>query len=88
MKLKFQMRKLLQKHGRIVVMEVLEEVAMEERVNQMHGIFGCRDCFLDPHNGHMTYCPKSMYNPFHPSHICQMGVPCNCQVAWADIEYL
>ena len=45
MKLKLQMRKPLQKHGRTVAME---EVAMEERRTQMHDVFGSKDCFLDP----------------------------------------
>ena len=88
MKLMLQLRKILKKHGRMLVMEVLEEVANEERVSQMHDVLGCRDCFPNPHSGHMTYCPKSVYNLFNPSHICQMGVPCDSQVAWADIEYL
>ena len=65
-------------------MEVLEEVAMEERVTQMHDVFGCRECFVDPYSSHVTYCLKSVHNPYHPSHI----FPCDFQVAWADIEYL
>ena len=32
MKLKLRMRKLIQKHGKTVALEVLEEVAQEERV--------------------------------------------------------
>ena len=85
MKLKLQMRKPLQKHGRTVAME---EVAMEERRTQMHDVFGSKDCFLDPHSSHVTYCLKSVYNLYHPSHVCQMGVPCDCQVTLADVEYL
>ena len=77
--------KLLKKHGRMLA---LEEVVNEERVSQMHDVFGCRDCFLDPHSGHVTYCPKSMYNLYHPSHKCLVGVPCSCQLDLYDIEYL
>ena len=32
------------------VKEMMEEVLREERV--MHDMFGCADCFVDPHNGH------------------------------------
>ena len=46
----------------------------------MHDVFGCADCFVDPHNRHVSYCPLSMYNPFHPSHICLGGVPCSCDM--------
>ena len=88
MKLKLQMRKMVQKHGRTAALEVLEEVAQEERVTQMHDVLGCGDCFFDPHSGHLTYCLKSVYNLYHPSHVCQMGVPCDCQVAWADVDSL
>ena len=76
MKLKLQMRKLLKKHGRTLALEVLEEVAFEERVQ--HDVLGCRDCYVDPHNGHVVYCPLSIYNPSHPSHICLMGEMCSC----------
>ena len=86
MKLKLQMRKFVQKHGRTVALEVLEEVAQEERVNQMHDVLGCVDRLFDPHSGHVTYCLKSVYNPYHPSHVCQMGVPCDCWAAWADVD--
>ena len=84
MKLKIQMRKLLRKNGRTLVKEMLEEVAKEERV--FHDVFGCPDCYVDPHNGHVSYCPLSVYNPFHPSHICLMGVPCSCDLYLADSE--
>ena len=57
-------------------MEVLEEVALEERIQ--HNVLGCSDCYVDPHNSHMTYCPLSVYNPFHPSHMCLAGAPCSC----------
>ena len=43
-------------------------------------VFGCPDCYVDPHNGHVSYCPLSVYNPFHPSHICLIGVPCSCDL--------
>ena len=82
MKLKIQMRKLLKKNGRTLVREMMEEVAREERV--MHDVFGCEDCFVDPHNGHVSYCPLSVYNPFHPSHLCLGGVPCSCDSYLAD----
>ena len=62
--------------------EMMEEVAREERV--MHDVFGCADCFVDPHNGHISYCPLSVYNPFHPSHICLGGVPCSCDLYLAN----
>ena len=52
----------------------------------MHDILGCTDCFFDPHSSHVTYCLKSVYNPYHPSHVCQIGVPCDCQAVWADID--
>ena len=42
MKLKLQMRKLLKKHGRTLALEVLEEVAVEDKVK--HDVLGCRDC--------------------------------------------
>ena len=61
MKLKTQMRKLLKKNGRTLVREMMEEVAREERV--MHDVFGCTDCYIDPHSGHVLYCPLSVYNP-------------------------
>ena len=67
---------------------ILEEVVLEERVNHLHDVLGCRDCFVGLHSGHMTYCPQSVYNSFHPSHVCQMGVPCACRSSWADVEYL
>ena len=63
MKLKVQLRKLLKKHGRTLT----KEVAKEERV--MHDVFGCADCFVDPYSEHVSYCPLSIYNPFHPFHI-------------------
>ena len=84
MKLKIQMRKLLRKNGRTLVKEMLEEVAKEERV--FHDVFGCPDCYVDPHSGHVSYCPLSVYNPFHPSHICLIGVPCSCDLYLADSE--
>ena len=86
MKLKVQMRKLLKKNGRTLVREVLEEVAREEWV--MHDMFGRADCFVDPHNGHVSYCPLSVYNPFHSSHICLGGVPCLCDSYLADHDSL
>ena len=52
MKLKVQMRKLLKKNGRTLVKEMMEEVAREERV--FHDVFGCSDCYIDPHNGHVS----------------------------------
>ena len=45
--------------------EVLEEVAREEWV--MHDVFGCADCFVDPHNGHIPYCLLSVYVQPFPS---------------------
>ena len=72
MKLKVQMRKLLKKNGRTLVREMLEKVAREERV--FHDVFGCPDCYVDPHSGHVSYCLLSVDNPFHPSHICLGGV--------------
>ena len=47
---------------------------LEERVQ--HDVLGCSDCYVDPHNGHMSYCPLSMYNLFHPSNMCLAGAPC------------
>ena len=84
MKLKIQMRKLLKKHGRTLLKEVLKEVAQEEKVQ--HDVLGCSDCYIDPHNGHMSYCPLSVYNPFHPSHMCLIGVQCPCDRYLADSE--
>ena len=58
--------------------EMMEEVLREERV--FHDVFGCSDCYVDPHNRHVSYCLLSVYNPFHPSHIClggsRAGVEC------------
>lgn len=73
-----------------MALTMLEEVAQEEAATQMHDVLGCRECFFDPHSGHVTYCLKSVYNPYHPSHVCQMGVPCDCQEGWvnSDVEYL
>ena len=84
MKLKLQLHKILKKHGRTLAKEVLEEVAKEER--SFHEVFGCLDCFVDPHSGHVSYCPLSVYNPFHPSHMCLGGVPCSCDSYLADYE--
>ena len=84
MKLKLQLWKILKKHGRTLAWEVLEEVAMEERVQ--HDVLGCSDCFVDPHNSHVSYCPLSVYNPYHISHICLAGVPCSCDKYLADSE--
>ena len=64
--------------------EMMEEVAREERM--FHDVFGCRDCYIDPHSGHVSYCPLSVYNPFHPSHICLGGVPCTCDSYLADCD--
>ena len=58
MKLKVQMRKLLKKNGRTLVRDMMEEVAREEQV--MHDVFGCADCYVDPHNGHVSYCLLSV----------------------------
>ena len=80
MKLKLQLRKLLKKNGRTLVQETLDE----ERVQ--HDVLGCSDCYVDPHNGHLTYCPLSICNPFHPSHMCLAGVPCSCDRYLADSE--
>ena len=52
MKLKLQMQKLLKKHGRMLVKEVLEEVAVEERI--FHDVLGCGDCYIDPHSRHIS----------------------------------
>ena len=84
MKLKLQLWKILRKHGRTLAKEVLEEVALEERVQ--HDVSGCRDCYLDLHNGHISYCLLSMYNPFHPSHVCLVGLPCSCDEYLADCD--
>ena len=84
MKLKIQMRKLLKKNGRTLVKEMMEEVAREERT--FHDVFGCRECYIDPHSGHVSYCPQSVYNPFHPSHICLGGVPCSCDLYLGDCD--
>ena len=84
MKLKVQLHKILKKHGRTLAKELLEEVAKEETV--MHDVFRCSDCFVDPHSGHVSYCPLSVYNPFHPSHICLGGVPCSCNSYSADYD--
>ena len=84
MKLKVQMRKLLKKHGRTLVKEMMEEVLMEER--EFHDVLGCEDCYIDPYSGHVSYCPLSVYNPFHPSHLCLGGVPCSCDSYLADHE--
>ena len=84
MKLKVQMRKVLKKHGRMLVRDMMEGVAREERV--MHDVFGCTECFVDPHNGHISYCPLNVYNPFHPSHLCLGGVPCSCDSYSADCD--
>ena len=84
MKLKVQMRKLLKKNGRTLVKEMMEEVAREERV--MHDVFGCADCFVDPHNEHVSYCLLSVYNPLHPSHLCLGGVPCSYDLYLADCD--
>ena len=65
-------------------MEVLEEVALEE--GKFHDVLGCTDCYIDPHNRHMTYCPLSVYNPLHPSHMCLMGAPCSCDRYLADSD--
>ena len=54
----------------MLVREMMEEVS---RV--MHDMFGCADCFVDPHNGHVSYHPLSVYNPFHPSHISSGKTP-------------
>ena len=64
--------------------EVLEEVAKEERVH--HDVLGCEDCYVDPHNGHISYCLLSVYNPFHPSHICLAGSPCSCDQYLVDYD--
>ena len=82
MKLKLQLCKILKKHGRMLVNEVLEEVAQEERI--FNDVFGCSDCFVDPHNGHVYYCPLSVYNPFHPSHMYLGGIPCSCDSYLVD----
>ena len=84
MKLKLQLHKILKKHRRTLAKEVLEKVAMEERL--FHDVFGCSECFVDPHSGHVSYCPLSVYNPFHPSHMCLGGVPCSCDNYLADHE--
>ena len=84
MALKLKMRKLLKKHGRTLLKEVLREVAHEEKIQ--HDVLGCSDCYVDPHNGHMSYCPLSVYNPLHPSHMCLIGVPCPCDRYLADSE--
>ena len=84
MKLKIQMRKLLKKNGRTLVKEMLEEVAKEEQV--FHDVFWCHDFYVDPHSGHASYCPLSVYNPLHPSHICLGGVPCSCDLYLADCD--
>ena len=84
MKLKLQLRKILKKHGRTLAKEILEEVAQEERV--FHDVFGCLDCFVDPHSGHVSYCLLSVYNPFHPSHLCLGGVLCSCDSYLVDYK--
>ena len=83
MALKLKMRKLLKKHGRMLVKEVLKEVAYEK---VQHDVLGSSDCYVDPHNSHMSYCPLSVYNPFHPSHMWLAGAPCSCDRYLADCK--
>ena len=84
MKLQLQLWKILKKHGRMLAQEVLEEVVVEEQTH--HDMLGCLDCYVDPHNSHISYCPLSVYNPFHPSHMCLAGVPCSCDRYLVDSE--
>ena len=84
MALKLKMRKMVKKHGMTLVKVVPKEVSHEEKVQ--HDVLGCSDCYVDPHNGHMTYCPLSVYNPFHPSHMCLAGAPCSFDRYLADLE--
>ena len=84
MKLKLQLWKILKKNGRTLAQEVLEEVAIEERVQP--DVLGCEDCFVDPHNSHVSYCPLSVYNPYHISHVCLAGAPSACDKYWVDSE--
>ena len=66
--------------------EVMEEVAAEQRVEFFHNVLGCQGCYLDPHSRHISYCPRSVYNPFQPSHICLVGIVCTCDNALADVD--
>jgi hypothetical protein len=82
------MKKMVRKYGRTLVKETLEEVAAEERVKYMHDVLGCKECYTDPYSGHMSYCPRSVYNPFHPSHVCLLGDECLCHRSNFAVEYL
>ena len=68
MALKLRVRKMVKKHGRTLVKEIMREVSYKEKVQ--HDVLGCSECYVEPHNSHMTYSPLSMYNPFHPSYMC------------------
>ena len=64
--------------------EVLEEVVLEEQIQ--HNVLGCPDCYVDPHNRHISYCLLSIYNPFHPPHMCLAGAPCSCDSYFTDYD--
>ena len=65
-------------------MEVLEEVALEDQVQ--HDMLGCSDCDVDHNNSHVSYCPLSVYNPFHPSCVCLAGESCSCDNYLVDCD--
>ena len=59
---------MVKKHGRTLVKEIMREVSYKEKVQ--HDVLGFSECYVEPHNGHMTYSPLSVYNPFHSSYMC------------------
>lgn len=79
MKLKLEIAKLQEKYGGSMVSDVVDEISGEMRGGRFHDVLGCRDCWIDPHNGDICYCPQSIYNPHHFAHHCPDS-SCACQI--------
>jgi hypothetical protein len=80
MRLKLEVVSLQDKYGFELVSEGLADVRQEMYAGCQHDILGCWDCWQDPVTRKYSYCPQSVYNPFHFTHHCPYDQECACNV--------
>jgi hypothetical protein len=74
--LKLEVASLQEKYGFDLVREGLDSVRRDMFDGLEHDVLGCRDCWVDPVSRDYTYCPQSVYNPFHFAHCCPIDQDC------------
>jgi hypothetical protein len=80
MRLKLEVANLQDKYGFDLVREGLDSVRRDMFDGLEHDVLGCWDCWVDPVSRDYTYCPQSVYNPFHFAHHCPIDQDCVCKV--------